>query len=155
MTDGADHDEENATEDWRDAEGKDVLGAARARVSEPERRRSGFATIGLNDTSVDVSMLTMAADGGTVRDPDGRPMAGQTLRLLLKDAAPEAIATQKTDASGRFRFPAVPARAPLVLVIGDGMRRLDYCPSSGIQKPSPSGDHFQYVRVGVAVVAGW
>jgi hypothetical protein len=47
-------------------------------------------------------------------------MVDQTLNLYLKTAGPETVASQQTDESGFFRFPAVPAGVPLTLGIGGG-----------------------------------
>jgi hypothetical protein len=99
--------------------------------SDTDQRQSGFATIGLKESSVAVNMVAMAADGGTVRDPEGRPLTGQPLGLYLNTAGLEPVATVRSDESGRFRFPAVPARVPLQLQVAERTGRPEFFVAGG------------------------
>ncbi|SIO32579.1 hypothetical protein SAMN05444166_3800 [Singulisphaera sp. GP187] len=89
------------------------------------KQRGGFARIGLEDAPVDVIMETTASYGGTLLDEQGQPLADRTLKLVVKTSPYEAVAPQRTDKAGRFRFAVVPAGVPLELTIrneGDGAK---------------------------------
>ena len=94
--------------------------------NDPDQRRSGFAQLGLNDSSVALNLVPMATYSGTVRDENAQPIVGQTLSLYVKTSGPVAIATQTTNEAGGFRFAAVPANVPLALNIGNGATRPEY-----------------------------
>jgi hypothetical protein len=80
---------------------------------DPEKRRSGFAQVDVNKSIVDVNMLDMASDSGTLFDDNGKPMPGQTLTVDVRGSGWEPVATVKTDEDGRFDFGALPARVEL------------------------------------------
>ena len=82
-------------------------------VLDREKQRAGFARVGLEGEAVDLNMESMAGYGGTVLDPNDRPMPDQTLQIFVKGSRYEAISAQQTDRMGRFRFPSVPANVPL------------------------------------------
>jgi hypothetical protein len=93
---------------------------------DPEKHRSGYAKLGPESDSLDVTMVPMASDSGVLLDEKGKPMAGQTLTLDVRDSGWNPVDMQRTDAAGRFRFPAVPADVPLYLWVGDGSGRADF-----------------------------
>ncbi len=93
---------------------------------DPEQRRSGFAQVDLDKSSVDVKMVTMAADSGTLLDDHGEPMSGQTLTVDVPDSGRELVATVKTDEAGRFEFTALPANVKLRFEIESGDSRPEY-----------------------------
>ena len=88
-------------------------------VLDPDRRRSGYAELGPDDTDVELNMEPIASYGGTLLDEDENPLADRVLGISLQSASGEAIVTQRTDESGRFRFAGVPAAVPLELDIED------------------------------------
>jgi Thioredoxin-like len=94
--------------------------------SDPRKRRSGFAQVGLNESSLDVNMTATAVYSGTVLDERGHPMSGQALELHVKRLWGKPLALGVTDSAGRFRFAAVPATVPLVLTIGRGEKDPEY-----------------------------
>jgi hypothetical protein len=94
--------------------------------SDPQKHRSGFAQVGLKESSLDVNMTATAVYSGTVLDENGHPMSGQTLELYVKTLRGEPLAAGVTDSAGRFRFAAVPATVPLVLTIGRGEQDPEY-----------------------------
>jgi hypothetical protein len=93
---------------------------------DPEERRSGFAHVDRDKSSVDVSMVAMAADSGTLLDDKGKPMPGQTLTVHVQDSGAEAVATVKTDEAGRFEFAALPANVKLDYLIESAAGRPEY-----------------------------
>ncbi len=99
--------------------------------SDPQKHRSGFAKVGLKESSLDVNMTATAVYSGTVLDENGHPMSGQTLELYVKTLWRKPIAAGVTDSAGRFRFAAVPATVPLVLTIGRGEKDPEYFISGG------------------------
>src|SRR5262249_49898449 len=92
----------------------------------PERRRSGFAQVDLDKSSVDVKMVDMASDSGTLRDDNGTPMPGRTLTVDVRDSGWEPVATLKTDEAGRFQFAALPADVKLYFWIERGAGGREY-----------------------------
>ncbi len=94
-----------------------------------EQHCAGFAQVGPEAKTVDVSLEPTCTYAGVLFDPDDRPMADRPLTINLKlPRAPEArsaafvdpepsvpIGTIKTDGEGRFRFTDLPASLPLVL----------------------------------------
>jgi hypothetical protein len=93
---------------------------------DPEKRRSGFAQVDREKSSVDVKMVDMAADSGTLLDDNGKPMPGQTLTVDVRDSGSEPVATVKTDEAGRFEFAALPADVKLYFWIESGSGRPEY-----------------------------
>jgi hypothetical protein len=93
---------------------------------DPEQRRSGFAKVGLEESPVEIPMVPTARYGGIVTDEGGEPMRRQTLSLYVNGAGREAVATQKTDDTGAFRFAALPAEVWMRLSIGDGISSSAY-----------------------------
>ena len=65
--------------------------------SDPQKRRSGFAKVGLKESSLDVNMTVTAVYSGTVLDENGHPMSGQTLELYVKTLWRKPIAASVTD----------------------------------------------------------
>jgi hypothetical protein len=95
--------------------------------SDPEKRRSGFARVDLDQSSVDVKMVAMAADSGTLLDESGKPMPGQTLNVDVQDSGWDpAVASVKTDEAGRFEFAALPADVRLSFRVESGAGRPEY-----------------------------
>jgi hypothetical protein len=86
--------------------------------SDPQKHRSGFAQVGLTESSLDVNMAATAVYSGTVLDEKGHSISGQNLELYVKTLWRKPLATGVTDGAGRFRFAAVPANVPLILTIG-------------------------------------
>ena len=99
--------------------------------SDPAKQQSGFAQLGLEESSVDVKMVAMATYGGTLLDEKGQPMAGETVKLSVKTSDGEPIATRQTDTAGRFRFEDVPAGVPLSMYIGNGVTPSGYFLADG------------------------
>jgi Thioredoxin-like len=94
--------------------------------SDPQKHRSGFAQVGLKESSLDVNMTATAVYSGTVLDENGLPMSGQTLELYVKTLWGKPLAAGVTDSAGRFQFAAAPATVPLVLTIGRGEKNPEY-----------------------------
>ena len=82
-----------------------------------EKGRAGFASVGLSEEAVDVSLVATASYSGTLLDEQDQPMADRTLQMHLKTSEYEAVADQRTDQAGRFQFANVPANVPLQLGI--------------------------------------
>ena len=82
-----------------------------------DRRLGGFASRGLEDRAVDLSLEPAAAYGGTLLDEGDRPMADRAIQVYVKTSRYEAVSAQQTDKLGRFRFDVVPAGVPLRLNI--------------------------------------
>jgi len=99
--------------------------------SDPQKHRSGFAQVGLKESSLDVNMTATAVYSGTVLDENGHPMSGQTLELYVKTLWGKPIAAGVTDSAGRFQFAALPTTVPLVLTTGRGERDPEYFISGG------------------------
>ncbi len=99
--------------------------------SDPAKRRSGFAQLGLEESSVELKMVAMATYSGTLLDEKGQPMAGETVKLSVKTSDGEPIATRQTDTAGRFRFEDVPADVPLSMYIGNGVTASGYFLANG------------------------
>ena len=71
-------------------------------------------------------MVAMAGDSGTLLDDNGKPLAGQTLTIDVRDSGWEPVATVKTDAAGHFEFAAVPAEVKVYFWIESGSGRPEY-----------------------------
>jgi hypothetical protein len=99
--------------------------------SDPEKRRSGFARLGVEESSVELKMVAMATYSGTLRDEKGQPMPGETVKLSVKTSDGEPIVTRQTDKAGRFRFDDVPAGVPLSMYIGNGVTPSGYFLADG------------------------
>lgn|GEM_PF-3564385 len=82
-----------------------------------DKRRSGFTRIGLENTLVELAMVSMASYSGTLLDENARPLVDRQLKIFVKTSTYEAASAQQTDTAGRFRFSDVPANVPLELVI--------------------------------------
>ncbi len=81
-----------------------------------DRHRSGIALGVHGDARVDVAMEETAATySGTVLDENNHPMANRTLQIYVKTSNYHAVAPEKTDKNGRFRFTGVPCNVPLEL----------------------------------------
>lgn len=104
---------------------------------DPVRRRSGFAEVSLNQSAVDVKMVAMAADSGTLRDDMGKPMAGQTLTVHVSNTGWQPIGTLKTDDAGHFEFPTLPADVSLSFWIGSEPGRPEYFIRDGNRQFAP------------------
>jgi hypothetical protein len=94
--------------------------------NDPQKHRSGFAQVGLNESSLDVNMTATAVYSGTVLDEHGHPISGQNLEMHVKTLWGKPLAVGVTDNAGRFRFGAIPANVPLVLTIGRGEKDPEY-----------------------------
>jgi hypothetical protein len=94
--------------------------------SDPQKHRSGFAKVGLKESSLDVNMTETAVYSGTLLDENGHTLSGQTLELYVKTLWGKPIASGVTDSAGRFRLAAVPATVPLVLTMGRGEQDSEY-----------------------------
>ncbi len=99
--------------------------------SDPEKRRSGFVRLALEESSVDLKMVAMATYSGTLLDEKGQPMPGETVKLSVKTSDGEPIVTRQTDKAGRFRFEDVPAGVPLSMYIGNGVAPSGYFLADG------------------------
>jgi hypothetical protein len=93
---------------------------------DPEKRRSGFAQVDLDKSAVDVKMVAMAADSGTLLDDNGKPLPNQTLTVDVRGSGWEPVATVKTDEAGRFEFAALPADVKLYFWIESGSGAPEY-----------------------------
>ena len=52
-----------------------------------ERQRSGFARLGLEDTTAEVTMKATATYGGTLLDENDQPVVDRTLQMYVKTSA--------------------------------------------------------------------
>jgi RNA polymerase sigma factor (sigma-70 family) len=84
---------------------------------DPTRQRSGFASLGAADSSIELTMVPTATYSGTLLDEKGQPLSDQTVQLELKMSRQDAVSTRRTDKMGRFRFDGVPSQVPLQLQI--------------------------------------
>jgi hypothetical protein len=98
---------------------------------DPEQRRSGFAQADLDQSSINVKMVAMAADGGTLLDDSGKPMPSQTLVVSMLGVGPKPVATAKTDEAGRFQFGVLPVDVKLQIWIESGAARTEYIIRNG------------------------
>jgi hypothetical protein len=82
------------------------------------QHRSGFASLGLGESSVEPAMVPTATYSGILLDDNAQPLANRPLSLYVETSSQEAVAAQQTDKAGRFRYPIVPAGVPLQLTLG-------------------------------------
>jgi Carboxypeptidase regulatory-like domain len=87
-------------------------------IVDRDRQRSGFARVGVDDSTVDMRLQPTATYGGMLVDNSNQPLADRTLWLSLADTRDEIAAPQQTDREGRFRFTGVPANIPLQIMLG-------------------------------------
>ncbi len=104
---------------------------------DPTKRRSGFAEVELDKSFVDVKMVDMAADSGILLDDNGKPMPGQTLTVDVRESGWQPVATVKTDESGRFEFPALPAGVKVYFWIESGAENPEYLVRDGDRQFAP------------------
>jgi hypothetical protein len=92
-------------------------------VRDPEQHLSGFAQLGVDDTTVDVALSPTAVYSGVAVDQGGRPIVAKTVRLAPRDTMGDsdvrAADDQVTDSEGRFKFDAVAVNVPLRLSTPD------------------------------------
>jgi hypothetical protein len=93
---------------------------------DPNTHRSGFATLDVSETSLDVAMEPTATYSGTILDENAHPLVDRTVRFFMPRLLYEPVAAQRTDKAGWFRFADLPANVPLSLAMDFKGGRPDY-----------------------------
>jgi len=85
-----------------------------------QKGHSGFARIGLQDSSVELVMEPVATYRGTLLDRNGDPIVDREIHLRVASTRLQILEPQPTDIDGQFIFNGVPVDVPLVAgIVGE------------------------------------